>query len=41
MEMVYYSYDDTYDSISINGSEHFLVRSADVDALTEQIKKAF
>lgn len=41
VEMVYYSYDDTYDSISINGSEHFLVRSADVDALTEQIKKAF
>lgn len=41
VELVYYPYDDTYDSISINGSEHFLVKSADVDALAEQIKKAF
>lgn len=41
VELVYYSYDDTYDSISINGSEHFLVKSADVDTLIEQIKEAF
>ncbi len=41
VELVYYPYDDTYDSVSINGSERFLVKAADVDALTEQDKKAF
>lgn len=41
VELVYYPYDDTYDSVSINGRERFLVKAADVDALTEQIQKAF
>ena len=41
VELTYYPYDDTYDSVSINGSERFLVKSADVDALTEQIRDAF
>ena len=37
----YYTYDDTYDSLEINGTERFLVKAEDVDALVKQIKKAF
>lgn len=37
----YYTYDDTYDSVEINGTERFLVKAEDVDALVKQIKKAF
>ena len=37
----YYTYDDTYDSVEINGTEKFLVKAEDVDALVKQIKKAF
>lgn len=39
--LTYYAYDDTYNSISINGTERFLVKAEDVDALLEQIKEAF
>jgi hypothetical protein len=31
----------TYDSLEINGTERFLVKAEDVDALVKQIKKAF
>lgn len=41
VELKYYAYDDTYDSISVNGKERFLVKAEDVNALLEQIKKAF
>ena len=37
----YFAYDDTYDSLEINGTERFLVKAEDVDALVKQIKKAF
>ena len=37
----YYTYDDTYDSVEINGTERFLVKAEDVDALVKQIKKHF
>lgn len=37
----YYTYDDTYDSLEINGTERFLVKTEDVNALVKQIKKAF
>ena len=37
----YYTYDDIYDSLEINGTERFLVKAEDVDALVKQIKKAF
>ena len=37
----YFAYDDTYDSLEINGTERFLVKTEDVDALVKQIKKAF
>lgn len=37
----YYTYDDTYDSVEINGTERFLVKAEDVDALVKQIKKVF
>lgn len=37
----YYTYDDTYDSVEITGTERFLVKAEDVDALVKQIKKAF
>lgn len=37
----YYTYDDTYDSLEINGTERFLVKAEDVNALVKQIKKAF
>ena len=36
----YYTYDDTYDSLEINGTERFLVKAEDVDALVKQIKKS-
>lgn len=39
--VTYYSYDDTFDSIEINGKEQFLVKTEDVDKLIESIKKAF
>ena len=35
----YFAYDDTYDSLEINGTERFLVKAEDVDALVKQIKK--
>ena len=41
VNLKYYTYDDTYDSVEINGTERFLVKSEDVDALVKQIKKAF
>ena len=37
----YFTYDDTYDSLEINGTERFLVKAEDVDALVKQIKKRF
>ena len=37
----YFAYDDTYDSLEINGTERFLVKAEDVDELVKQIKKAF
>lgn len=37
----YYTYDDIYDSLEVNGTERFLVKAEDVDALVKQIKKAF
>lgn len=37
----YFAYDDTYDSLEINGTERFLVKAEDVDALVKQIKKRF
>ena len=36
----YFAYDDTYDSLEINGTERFLVKAEDVDALVKQIKKS-
>ena len=30
-----------YDSLEVNGTERFLVKAEDVDALVKQIKKAF
>lgn len=41
MTLKYYTYDDTYDSLEINGTERFLVKTEDVNALVKQIKKAF
>ena len=35
----YFAYDDTYDSLEINGTERFLVKAEDVDELVKQIKK--
>lgn len=39
--VTYFSYDETFDSVEINGKERFLVKAEDVDRLTESIKKAF
>lgn len=36
----YYPYDETYDSVRINGKEWFLVRREDVAELAEEIEKA-
>lgn len=41
IQVSYYSYDDEYDSVEINGREWFLVRNEDVKALIEQIEKAY
>ncbi len=41
IQVFYYSYDDEYDSVEINGKEWFLVRSEDVKELIEQIEKAY
>lgn len=39
--VTYYSYDESFDSVEINGSERFLVKTEDVDKLVESIKKVF
>lgn len=41
VELVYYSYDNTSDSIAINGKERFLVKKADVETLIDKIIDAF
>ncbi|MDO4339272.1 MAG: hypothetical protein Q4C91_14500 [Eubacteriales bacterium] len=41
VELVYRAFDDTYNSLSINGKERFLVKAEDVEALVKQIKDAF
>lgn len=41
VELVYSSYDDTYDSLAVNGVERFLVKAADVEALADEIEAAF
>lgn len=41
VELVYRTFDDTHDSLSINGKESFLVKAEDVEALIQQIKDAF
>lgn len=41
VQVSYYPYDDEFDSVEINGKEWFLVRKEDVEALIEQVEKAF
>lgn len=37
----YYTYDEDHDSLEINGTERFLVKNSEVNALVKQIKKHF
>ena len=41
IQVVYYSYDDTYDLLEVNGNSYFLVNAEEVDNLVSSIKKAF
>ena len=39
--LTYYTYDGNYDSVAVNGTERYLVKNADVNALVQQIAEAF
>lgn len=39
LDIEYHSYDETYGSVSVNGTEKFLVKLADIERLKEMIKK--
>lgn len=39
--LTYYTYDGNYDSVAVNGTERYLVKNADVNALVQQIVEAF
>ena len=41
IQVAYYSYDETYDLLEVNGNSYFLVNAEDVDNLASSIKKAF
>lgn len=41
IQVAYYSYDDTYDLLEVNGNSYFLVNAEEVDNLVSSIKKAF
>ena len=41
VQVSYYSYDDEYDSVEINGEERFLVGRDEIETLIGQIEDAF
>ena len=41
VQVSYYSYDDEFDSVEIDGEERFLVKKEEVEALIGQIEEAF
>ena len=41
VEVSYYPYDDKSDSVAVDGEERFLVKKEEVEAVIEEIKKAF
>lgn len=41
IQVDYYTYDDTYDLLEVNGNSYFLVNAKDVDSLVKSVKKAF